>query len=651
MTNEITSARTKRLLDSLPDLPGVYIFRDSSGKVLYVGKAKSLRKRVMSYFRKSGPRESDKRISRMLKRMHDFDFMTTTNETEALLLEANFIKHHRPPFNIMLRDDKSYPYVAITLDEEFPRVTLTRKPHRRRVAYFGPFVSAGKLRETLDLLGRIFPYRKCRGAVPGRRSGTPCLNFHIGLCLAPCDGRVDPVTYRKLINKVERLMAGKPEGLVEEITGAMEAAAALQHFEEAALWRNRLRALQHLLEKQQATAIGLDSLDVIGVYSEDDTANVQVLQVRDGNLVDRRSFFLKNAAGESEEAVIEQFIIQYYSTPIGLPSEVVVSADLTSADMLKDLLTGQKGSRVDVRPALRGKRRNLWEMAMENAVLAWRQDRLRQADEKSRPARAMEELKAKLGLDRLPLRIECYDISNIAGEHPVGSMVVFEGGLPRKAHYRKFAVRGVSGPDDFAMMAEIIARRFKAVIPPEEANGKVSMEASGELSEAAAAQVVSSVPDESFASRPDLIVVDGGAGQVSAATAELRRMKLNNIQVIGLAKREEEIYIPGTQRPLKLPDDSVALGLLKRIRDEAHRFAITYHRQRRASASESSILDGLPGIGPARKKAILKHFGSPERFLAARSDELEAVPGLPAKIAREVYAYVNKLGRADNNDI
>ncbi|MFA5808884.1 MAG: excinuclease ABC subunit UvrC [Thermoleophilia bacterium] len=651
MTNEITSARTRRLLDSLPDLPGVYVFRDSSGKVLYVGKAKSLRKRVMSYFRKSGPKESDKRISRMLKRMHDFDFVTTTNETEALLLEANFIKHHRPPFNIVLRDDKSYPYVAITLDEQFPRVTLTRKPHRQRVAYFGPFVSTGKLRETLDLLGKIFPYRKCRGSVPGRRSGTPCLNYHIGLCLAPCDGRVDSVTYRKMINKVERLMAGKPEGLVEEITEAMEKAAACQHYEEAALWRNRLRALEHLLEKQKATAIGLDSLDVIGVYSEDDTANVQVLQVRDGNLIDRRSFFLKNAAGESEEAVIEQFIIQYYSTPIGLPAELVVSADLTSTEMLKDLLTGQKGSRVDVRPALRGKRRDLWEMAMENAVLAWRQDRLRQADEKSRPARAMEELKAKLGLDQLPFRIECFDISNIAGEHPVGSMVVFEGGLPRKAHYRKFAVRSVSGPDDFAMMAEVIARRYKGARAPGDNNGKDFAAAQGEISWTGPIEVVSSVPDESFSLHPDLIIVDGGAGQVSAATGELRRMKLNNIPVIGLAKREEKIYIPGTSRPLKLPDDSVALGLLKRIRDEAHRFAITYHRQRRADSSESSILDGLPGIGAARKKAILKHFGSPERFLAAGSDELEAVPGLPAKVAREVYAYVNKLGRADHNDV
>lgn len=604
----------------MPDRPGVYVFRDAKGKVLYVGKAKSLRKRVMSYFHKGGPKDGSLRTARMTRRIHDFDFVTTANETEALLLEANFIKHHRPQYNIMLRDDKSYPYVAVTLNEEFPRVVFTRQPHRPGVAYFGPFVSAARLRETLGLLGKIFPYRKCRGAQPGRRTGSPCLNYHIGLCLAPCAGKVDKVTYRQMIHKVERLLSGKPEGLTEELREAMKDAAAGQRFEEAALLRNRLAALEHLLEKQHAMATGLGSLDAIGLHAEGDSANVQVLKVRDGNLIDRSSFFLANAAGEAEEDILEQFLIHYYSMPIGLPGEVVVPAGITETGLLQDFLTEQKGSKVEVRSGRRGKRRELAEMAARNAVLALKQDQLREQEKKGRPARALAELGERLGLEAPPRRIECYDISNIGGEHAVGSMVVFEDGIPASGHYRRFSIKYVLGPDDFAMMTEVLSRRF-------------SRNGSGKKK------------DASFAARPDLIVVDGGAGQVSAAVGALDFLGERTIPVIGLAKKFEEIYLPGLSRPLRLPGDSRALALLKQIRDEAHRYAVAYHRLKRDREMSSSLLDGIPGIGPARKKAILSHFGSPERFLAAGSDELEAVPGLPAKVARDVYAYVHKLGK------
>lgn len=630
-TTEITD-RIHRLLDSLPDRPGVYVFRDSRGKVLYVGKAKSLRKRVMSYFHKGGPRDGSLRTERMVRRVHDFDFVTTDNETEALLLEANFIKHHRPQYNIMLRDDKSYPYVAVTLNEEFPRVIFTRQPHRPGVAYFGPFVSAARLRETLELLGKVFPFRKCRGPQPGRHTGSPCLNYHIGLCLAPCAGKVDRVTYRQMIHKVERLLAGKPEGLSAELRQAMTEAAAAQRYEEAALLRNRLGALEHLLEKQHAMATGLGSLDAIGIYAEGDGANVQVLQVRDGNLIDRRSFFLKNVSGEAEDDVIEQFVIQYYSSPIGLPGEVVVPAGFAGTEVLQEFLTQQKGSRVEVRAGVRGKRRRLAEMAVRNAVLALRQDQLREQEKKGRPARAMADLAEVLGLKSPLRRIECYDISNIGGEHAVGSMVVFEDGLPRPAHYRRFSIRGVLGPDDFAMMAEVLSRRFSR-----------KDAASGE--EAAGVKTPAVPRDQSFAARPGLVVVDGGAGQVSAAIAALKFLGETDVPVIGLAKRLEEIYLPGRREPLRLPEDSQALGLLRRLRDEAHRFAVTFHRQKRGRAVSSSILDGIPGIGPARKQAILNHFGSPERVLAAGSDELEAVPGLPSKVARDVYNYIHKLGK------
>ncbi|MHB8792135.1 MAG: excinuclease ABC subunit UvrC [Thermoleophilia bacterium] len=617
MSEPTKTERTKRLLHSLPDSPGIYVFRDGAGKVLYVGKAKSLRKRVMSYFRKAGPTDDNLRIARMLKRMRDFDFVVTSSETEALLLESNFIKHHRPPFNVMLRDDKSYPYVAITINERFPRVMITRKSHRPGVVYFGPFANAGMVREIIELLGKIYPYRKCRGPEPGRRTGTPCLNYHIGLCLAPCAGKVDEDTYRQMIKRVELLLSGESDGMAEEIQEAMEEAAASQKYEEATALRNRLRALDHLLEKQQATATGLDSLDVIGIHTEGDSASVQLLQVRDGSLSDRQSFFLKNTAGEEADDILEQFMIHYYSSPIGLPSEVVVPPKFSRADSVREMLSGLKGSRVDVRPAVRGRRRELQDMAERNAVLAFEQDLLREKEMKSRPVKALAGLKQELGLKKIPGRIECYDISNTAGEHPVGSMVVFMEGIPMTAHYRKFGIRDVEGPDDFAMMAEVLRRRFRR----------------------------SADEDPSFSTRPDLVIVDGGAGQVSAAAGALAAAGIKGIPVIGLAKRFEEIYMVGQPRPLRLPGDSPALGLLQRIRDEAHRFAITFHRQRRGRAATSSILDGLPGIGPARKRAILAHFGSPERFLAASRDQLEAVPGLPAKVAREVYAFVHKFGQ------
>ncbi|MHB1390798.1 MAG: excinuclease ABC subunit UvrC [Thermoleophilia bacterium] len=638
MTANDTTGRTRRLLDSLPDRPGVYVFRDAGGKVLYVGKAKSLRKRVMSYFQKGGAKDGSLRIARMVKSVRDFDFVTTANETEALLLEANFIKHHRPQYNIMLRDDKSYPYVAVTLNEAFPRVVLTRRPHTRGVAYFGPFVSVARLRETLDLLGKIFPYRKCRGPEPGRHTGSPCLNYHIGLCLAPCTGKVDQVTYRQMIHKVERLLAGKPEGLTDEIRQAMQQAAAGQRYEEAALWRNRLGALEHLLQKQHAMATGLNSLDVIGIHTEGDSANVQVLQVRDGDLIDRRTFFLKNVAGEAEADIIEQFIIHYYASPIGLPGEVVVPGDITDTTMLKDYLTDQKGTKVEVRVGNRGKRRQLSEMATRNAVLALKQDQLREEEKKGRPARALSELRETLGLGALPRRIECYDISNIGGEHAVGSMVVFEDGIANPFHYRRFSIKGVSGPDDFAMMAEVLSRRFS------HGDGEESP-APAEASPPVQQPPTPILRDTSFASRPDLIVVDGGAGQVSAAAGALKLLGETTIPVIGLAKKFEEIFVAGRRQPLLLPPDAYALGLLQRLRDEAHRFAVTYHRQKRGREVTSSVLDGIPGVGPARKHAILKHFGSPERFLAARSDELEAVPGLPDKVARDVYTYLHKLGK------
>jgi excinuclease ABC subunit C len=365
----------------------------------------------------------------------------------------------------------------------------------------------------------------------------------------------------------------------------------------------------------------MESADVLGIYTEGDYANVQVLQVRDGALSDRQSIFLKNVSGESDTFILEQFILRYYATPIGFPSEIVVPVSFTKADVIGSYLSEKRGSRVSVRAAVRDKRRELAEMAARNAKLAFEQDRLREEQQRLRPARALAELQKVLSLEKEPRRIEGYDISNTGGAHPVGSMVVFEDGVPQTSHYRKFRVRQEAGPDDFAMIAEIIGRRF-------------SRQDAGDGD-----------GDESFSAHPDLVVVDGGAGQVSAALAALERSGASGIPVIGLAKRFEEIYLPEQPEPLRLPFESNALGLLKSLRDEAHRFAINFHRKRRGRAVSSSILDGIPGIGPARKKAILEHFGSTENFMSASRDELEAVPGLPEKVAREAYAFIHKLGR------
>ncbi len=621
MVNDETNPNIRRLLDTLPDEPGIYVFRDGERRVLYVGKAKSLRKRVMSYFRNAGPGEGNARIARMLKRIHDFDFVVTSTETEALLLESNFIKHHRPAYNIVLRDDKSYPYIAVTLNEEFPRVMLTRRPHRSGVSYFGPFTRAGMVRDTLDLLGKVFPYRKCRGVKPGRHSGTPCLNYHIGRCLAPCDGRVSAEEYRRMINRVVALLSGRSEGLSRELGQQMEDAAQRQEYEQAAILRNRLKALEHLLERQKAVAIGADSLDVVGLYRQGDSANVQVLQVRDGSLSDRQSFFLKNVAGESETVILQQFILQYYNEAVGYPADLVMPPGFEKNQLLSEYLSERKGSHVEVKTALRGKRRELSDMAAENARLAFRQDQLREEDRKGRPSRALAELRKELDLGFVPSRIECYDISNIGGDQAVGSMAVFEGGLPKPAHYRRFFIQESGEADDFAMLSQVLARRFS----------RRRLDAGSD--------------DPSFSSIPDLIVVDGGAGQVSAVTGALEAIGERKLPVIGIAKRFEEVYMPSRPEPLRLPADSRALGLLKQIRDEAHRFAVSYHRRRRDRVFASSILDGIPGIGPARKKAILEHFGSPERFMSASRDELEAVPGLPAKVGREVYAYVHRFSQ------
>jgi len=607
---------------ALPDSPGVYIFKDASGRALYVGKAKSIRKRVASHFS-----HRSRMAEEFLERVESIDFVATANEAEALLAEQNFIKRYRPPFNIRLRDDKSYPYIGISLEEPYPRVYFTRERHRHDRVYFGPFSSAKRVRETLDLLGRLFPYRTCEGPEPGRASGSPCLDYFIKRCQAPCVGYISQEAYRENIDAIIRFLSGRYRDVERELEQRMQEAAAAQEFEQAAVFRNRLRAVRSLFERQRVANEAVGTLDVIGVAVEETHANAQVFQVRDGILADRQSFYLENRAGRSEDEVAEEFAIQYYATSVSIPPEIVGPPSLARAEALKSLLEERRQGPVELRHAQRGDKRRLYELAQRNARLALEQEKLRTQRRREQRVDALNDLREVLELDALPVRIECFDISNLGPSHTVASMVVFEGGAPKKSDYRRFKIRDLNGrQDDFAAMAQVLSRRLARHTDQRERSPH------------------DPTHDASFAALPGLIVIDGGKGQLSSGLEALEEFRAQGVPVISLAKRLEEVYLPDRSEPLVLPRSSPALQLLQRIRDEAHRFAIEHHRVRRDRSMRRSILDDLPGIGPARKRALLRHFGSPERFLGASREELEAVPGLPGKVARQIHEQLNKTG-------
>jgi excinuclease ABC subunit C len=608
-------------LKGLPAKPGVYLFRGERGEVLYVGKAKSLRPRVRSYFQASADTRST--IAQLPERVRDVEVIVTDTEVEALHLEQNLVKRHRPPFNVRLRDDKSFPYIAVTVEDDYPRVMFTRERHRRGVVYFGPYANAKKVRETLDVLNRVFPYRPCEGPKPGRHSGIPCLDYHIERCLAPCVGYISKEDYRAIIDSVIEFLSGDTKPIQRELERKMKDAAEGERFEEAARYRNRLFAVRNLVERQAADKRSVGTVDVIGIANDGDRAAVQVFPLRDGRLIDRYAFHLENVAGQDTAALLEAFAIEYYGSAPSMPPQIVVPPDSGDTSALAEFLSERRGSRVEVRAPVRGEKRRLQELATQNARLALESESLQVERKRARRVEALEELREALNLESLPLRIECYDVSNIQGESVVGSMVVFQDAMPKKAHYRKFGVRSLDGQDDYAALAEVIARRF------------------ARLQDASSEDY-----DESFAATPNLVVIDGGKGQLAAALAAMQAYDLPRVAVISLAKRVEEVFVPGQSEPIVLDRNSPGLHLLQRVRDEAHRFALDFHRQRRQAKARESIFDTLPGVGPARRRALLQHFGSAERFLAASQEELEGVPGMPAKTARSIYAQLHKAGRA-----
>jgi excinuclease ABC subunit C len=627
---------------SLPDEPGVYMFREREGEVLYVGKARSIRKRVGGHF------SGKTRTRAMTEQVAAIEFFVTETEADALLAEQQFIKRHRPRFNIRLRDDKSYPYIGISLDEEFPRVYFTRERHRSARLYFGPYSNAKRTRETLELLGKLFQYRTCDGPEPGRRSGVPCLDYYIKRCQAPCVGYIDREEYRRNIDAIAGFLSGRYRDVERDLERKMEEAAAAEEFERAAVYRDRLDAVRSLMQKRSVAGESLENADVIAVAAEEETANAQVFQVRDGILAERQSFYMANGGERDEAEVTEEFIAQYYSAAPAVPRLIIAGAAIRDrASLLAEALATRRGGAVEVRVAERGDLRRLRELAERNARLALAQDRLRRERRRQTRVDTVAALQDALRMESLPIRIEGFDISNIGGEHTVASMVVFEAGAPKKSDYRRFKIRGDrgvrhpaglgreaeepagiggGGPDDYASLEEVLSRRL------------------AQLAQQADRSPHDAERDASFASLPDLIVIDGGKGQLSAGMKAVGSLVDRGVTVISLAKRLEEVYVPGRSVPLEVEPDSHASRLLQRVRDEAHRFAIEFHRSRRDKAMTHSLLDELRGVGPVRKRALLSHFGSPERVVGATREEIAAVPGIPGKLARDIHRQLHTAG-------
>lgn len=608
----------------LPDQPGVYLFHDADGTVIYVGKATSIKSRVSSHF--SAPEGKAVEMIAMTERI---ECVVTRDPSEALITEQQFIRQYRPRFNVMMRDDKSYPFIAISLDEDYPRVYFTREKHKRGRKYFGPYSDARRARNLVELLGKIFQYRTCEGAEPGRASGNPCLDFFIKRCQAPCVDYISKDDYRANIARIESFLAGNFRDVQEELDARMREAAENREYEEAALYRNRIAAVKQSIDRNRLDSTSLGMVDLVAVATSGSEANAQVFQVRDGILADRKSFHLDNLGEVGDTEVAEEFIAQYYTSGGAVPPQVIVSREFEQAaseiDAIKGLLAARRGSSVELRSAERGEKRKLFELAQRNARLALEREQGRAERAKRARREGLENLREALKLEAPPVRIECFDISNLGPTNVVASMVVFRDGNPRKADYRRFKVKDLGGKqDDFASMGEVLRRRMAQYLRQKEISPH------------------DDDYDESFAALPGLIVIDGGKGQLSSAIKELEEFRREGVSVVSLAKREEEIFVPGVKHPVVLEKDDPGLKIMQRIRDEAHRFAITFHRARRDKAMTASVFDDLAGVGPARKKLLIEHFGSPEAVMSADRDALESVPGLPPKIGRQIFHQINK---------
>lgn len=614
----------------IPTLPGVYRFSDPEGRVIYVGKARNLRQRLSNYFR--DPAALAPRTRTMVHTASEVRWTVVGTEVEALTLEYTWIKQYAPRFNVIFRDDKSYPYLALSMAEEFPRAYVTREAHRKGVRYFGPYTHAWAIREVLDLLLRVFPVRSCSAGVFRRAQaqGRPCLLGYIDKCAAPCVGRISAPDHRALAEQLAQFLAGDVGRYIALTERAMQEAAAEQDFERAAQLRDDLAALRRVAERNAVVLPQRTSADVFALATDELHASVQQYRVRHGRIVSQRGWVTDRPEDLDDAALVTTLLTQVYGEAVAagaadVPAEVLVSA--APSEDLTEWLTGLRGSRVAVRVPQRGDKHQLVLTARTGAEQALKAEKLRRGADLNARSQALRELAADLGMAQAPLRIECYDISHTQGTYQVGSMVVFEDGLPKKRDYRTFNVRGADGEgarDDTEAIAEVLRRRFAR-----------------RAGAAAAADVEEPSEPTSFAYAPGLLVIDGGAPQVAAAAAVLAELG-QDIPVVGIAKRLEELWLPGEEFPLVLPRSSEALHLVQRVRDEAHRFAITHHRQRRSKAMTVSALDGLPGVGPARQRALLQAFGSVKRLRAASSEEIAAVPGIGPVLAGEIHQHLHR---------
>lgn len=603
----------------VPPRPGVYLMKNSQGQVIYIGKAAVLPSRLRQYFQ-AQERHAPK-VRAMVRQVADFEFITTANALEALILEANLIKQHSPRYNVRLKDDKNYPFIKVSLDEPFPRLLVVRRRNRDKARYFGPYADVTAMRETLNILRRFCALRTCRKPLALGKSERPCLNHHLGRCLGPCTGQISPEEYHRAVDEACLFLEGRQDRLLPELRRRMKEASEELAFERAAALRDQIAALERVLERQKVVAQSFAEQDLFALaqqQGERALAVVQLFQVRRGKLVGSSRFLIEEGLERGSSEILSAFLAQYYLEAGSVPREVLVGEELPDQETLAAYLSERRGGPVEVRVPKRGNARQLLVMVQENAETALAEELARLAGEETLREGAAAALAEALGLAGPPRRIECYDISHTQGTETVGSLVVFEDGRPKSSEYRRFRLRTITGPDDFASLREVIRRRFQRA-RREAGEGR-----------------------ERFARRPDLIIIDGGKGQLNAVRQEMQLLGVGEVPTVGLAKEEEHLFRPGQSEPVILPADSPALHLVQHLRDEAHRFAVSYHRELRQKRARGSLLDEIPGIGPQRKRALLKRFGSVAGIREAQVEELAEVPGISRPLAESIWQALHQ---------
>jgi excinuclease ABC subunit C len=644
--------KIQSVLNSLPHKPGIYLMKDAQGTILYVGKAISLYNRVRSYFQESSNLSPKNRS--MVAKVDDIEFIVVKNEVEALVLESNYIKQYRPKYNVLLRDDKSYPYIKVSLTEDFPRVYRVRSFQRDGNRYFGPYTNSGAVDSTLDLLNKLFAFRTCRydaSAWAPPRNGEPpsgwkqkllprpCTQYYIHRCIAPCVAYATREEYDAVIQQVILFLEGKHDEVVKTLQEQMQVAAENLNFEDAARIRDRIKAVERILEKQRVIHTeGQDDQDVIALASGEDETSALVFFFRNGKLVGREFFILQGTRDSSSGEVMSSFLQQFYASSPHVPIEIIVEAEPDDKAVVQSWLKEKRGGTVVITAPKRGEKLRLVEMVKQNAQEVLEQQRIKWLTDSQKTQLALEELQEALNLAAPPQRIECYDISNTQGTNSVGAMVVFEAGRPKSSEYRRFKIKTVEGPNDFASHQEMLRRRFRRQTSIDRESDVPLEDKEGEN----ALQIEQEVPLQHEWAMPDLIIIDGGKGQLSAAMEVLQELHID-IPTVGLAKENEEIFIPGSPDPIILPRSSQGLYMVQRIRDEAHRFGITYHRKLRSDRTFKSVLDEIPGIGPKRKQALMKHYGSVRAISAASIDELAALNGMTRDAAEKVKEYIGRV--------